>query len=155
MSTPILKKLEIDPTANLNMAQYETTLTGTAKHYWDYYLTNTPTWWVEQDLPTVERFCVLLGAAADVAEDLNNTNLRNDVDLYNNRLKMYKTISLELKSVEYALGATPQARAALKLSVSASAAAYEQAEQARAQYERTNSNPKEGVIPVEELMRSA
>lgn len=117
MSTPILKNLQADPDSAPDLLAYEPEgLEGAAREVWDHFAAATPYWWGTSDLMTVERYCFLIGVDRNVRATMNEAQRQNDFKRYADAWSVMKSLSLELKNVEYSLGVTPQGRAALKLS---------------------------------------
>ncbi len=116
MSTPILKKLRADPDTTIDLTTHEPeSLSAEAADVWGHFVANTPWWWSEADLLTIERYCYLMGVDRAVRRQMNDADKNDDFDRYQSAWKVMKSLSLELKNVEYALGVSPQGRAALKL----------------------------------------
>ncbi len=116
MSTPILKNLKADPDTTVDLtAHYPAELSKEAMEVWDQLAANTPWWWSEADLFTVERYCYLIGTDRVVRRQMNQADNDGNFNRYKSAWSIMKALSLELKSVEYALGVSPQGRAALKL----------------------------------------
>lgn len=116
MSTPILKNLKADPTQKIDLSAHEPDgLVGNALAVWQHFVVNTPYWWSESDLLTIERYCFLIGADRTLRREMNSADEAEDYTEYGKLWKTMKSLSLELKNVEYSLGVTPQGRAALKL----------------------------------------
>ena len=123
MTTPVMKSLKADPDVLPPIGDYQTTnLTGSALKVWDQFVLDPPYWWNKHDLMTAERYCVILGIEHDLRGSLTPDLLKTEPTAYVDLVKLLKSISIELKSVEYSLGLTPQAKAALKLTDSSSAA---------------------------------
>ena len=116
MSTPILKTLQADPDSVPDLeAHTPAGLEGAALEVWDHFVRNTPYWWSVSDLLTVERYCFLIGVDRNVRTAMNTAQQGNDFKRYADGWAVMKSLSIELKNVEYSLGVTPQGRAALKL----------------------------------------
>ncbi len=115
MSTPILKKLHL-PDERLDMSSYDTAdLPDSGLQVWQFFQDDTPYWWTSHDLPTIERYCYLRGLEIDAREMQVRAGKDGDLAGYDRMWKVTKSMSLEVAKVEYALGLTPQGRAALKL----------------------------------------
>ena len=112
MSTPILKTLTADPNHRVDFRKHKHKLKGGALNVWKEYAKQPPYWWSVSDLGTVERYCQLVHIERDLRDNWSATNDLTEMKIV---WMMIKQISLEMKSVEYSLGLTPQARAALKL----------------------------------------
>lgn len=116
MSTPILKSLQADPDSLVDMeALTPSGLEGHALEVWRHFAANPPYWWSATDMMTVERYCFLIGVNRYVQDTMNEAQRGGDFKRYVDAWATMKSLSLELKNVEYSLGVTPQGRAALKL----------------------------------------
>lgn len=119
MSTPILKRLHADPSTSIDLNQYKPELSAEAQETWDYYLDNTPFWWSVHDLPTFERYCQLIGLTKQLNQDIEKARANDKPKAVFDLWSVVKSASLEVQKLEYALGLTPQSRAALKLELPA------------------------------------
>lgn len=128
MSTPILKNLQADPDTVVDMSDPPDTLIDQALDVWNRFAANPPYWWSESDLVTVERYCFLIGVDRYVRKQMNEARAEGDFKRYADAWSTMKSLSLELKNVEYSLGVTPQGRAALKLAHPGNQADREQPE---------------------------
>jgi phage terminase small subunit len=145
MSTPVMKRLEVDLERTIDMGSAPSALVGRdAVEVWERFAANPPVWWDYQDLPTVERYCDLVGVYRQIRRVVDRCE-QHGLAEFSDMVKALKAVSLEVKGLEYSLGLTPQARAALKMTVTAGTAASEKVKKLQSENQRSSA------IPVDEL----
>jgi hypothetical protein len=116
MSTPILKTLVADPTSRVELDDYKPAdLTPDGQDVWEMLSQAPPYWWSVHDLLTVERYCQMVGLDRSMRRLLATAEENGELSDISKIWQVIKSASIEIKALEYALGLTPQARAALRL----------------------------------------